>query len=75
MLSVDLVPGEFAAGGVRDVGAGVGVPVDAPSAIGRLCDQDPGALGVCRVPYLGGDDLGEFPDDAQLLVAVEYAGG
>jgi hypothetical protein len=74
MLSVDLVPGEFAAGGVCDVGAGVGVPVDASPAIGRLCDQDPDALGECRVPRLGGDDLGEFPDDAQLLVAVEQRG-
>lgn len=64
MLSVGLVPGEFAAGGVHDVGASVGVPVDAPSAIGRLGDQDPGALGERRVPRLGGDDLGKFPDDA-----------
>jgi hypothetical protein len=44
-----LVPGKFTPGRGGDVGAGVGVAVDAPSTLGGLGDQDPGALGERRV--------------------------
>src|SRR5215217_2946628 len=69
-----LLSSELRASGRCDVGTGVGVPVDAPAALGRLGEKHPGALGQCRVAGGGGNNLGELSDHAQLLVAVKDAG-
>jgi hypothetical protein len=47
------------------------VAVDAPTALRRLGDQHPGAISERRLVGCGDDDLGQFFDDAELLVAVE----
>lgn len=49
--------------------------VDAPAAFGGFGDEDPGAFAERWVFGSGGDDFGQFFDDAELLVAVEDAGG
>jgi hypothetical protein len=67
--------GEFSAGGLGDVGAGVGVSVDAPTAVGGLGDEDPGALHEAGVASGGGDDLGHLLHDTKLLVTVENSDG
>jgi hypothetical protein len=59
-----LLSSELRPSGRCDVGTGVGVPVDAPAAVGRLGDEHPGALGQCPVAGGGGNDLGEFLDHA-----------
>ena len=44
---------------------------DTPSAVRGFGDQDQSTPGERRPP--GGDDAGNSPDTAQLLVAVQYA--
>ena len=51
------------------------MPAYPPPAVRRLGDQYPGPVGDRRVPGLGGHDLGEFPDHAQLLIPVQHASG
>jgi hypothetical protein len=67
-----LLSGELAAGGWDDVRTGVGVPLESPTALGRLRDQHPGALGQLRLAR-GSDDVGQLPDHAELLIAIENA--
>ena len=57
----------------RDVAARVRVAVDPPAAFRRLIDQHPRSIHERRVAGGGGDDVGQLPDDAELLLAVEDA--
>src|SRR6266545_6335988 len=52
----------------------VRVAADAPASLGRLGEQNPGALCERCVASLRRDDGGQFPDDAELLVSVQYSG-
>src|ERR1700730_9742417 len=64
---------EFGARGSGEVGAGVGVTAYPPAALGRLGEQDPGALLELGVSGGSRDDLGKLVDNPELLVAVENA--
>src|SRR6202022_2796289 len=57
------------------VGAGVRVPADAPTPLGRLGEKYPRALGQRWVSGGGRDDVGQLPYNAELLVAIENADG
>ena len=48
--------------------------VDAPSTLGRLREEHPGALGQRRIAPGGGNDVGQFPYDPELLVTIQDAG-
>src|ERR1700682_4234517 len=66
-----LLCSELAASRRDDVGAGVGVSLKSPATLGRLGDEHPSALRQLRIAGGVRDDVGQFPDDAQLLVAIE----
>src|SRR5712692_3898439 len=64
---------KFGAGGRDEVGAGVRMPVDAPTAFGRLSEEDPRALGELRLAGGRRDDVRQFLDNTELLVAIKSA--
>jgi hypothetical protein len=66
--------GDLSAGGRYEFGVGVGVAGQAPSTVGCLAEQYPGPAGQGRVAGSLSDEVGELPDDGELLVAVERAG-
>ncbi len=55
---------------IGDIGAGVRVAADAPTAIGRFRNQDPGASGQALITRGLGDDLGQLLDHAELLLPI-----
>src|ERR1700733_2238787 len=65
--------GDLGAGGCDEFGVGVGVAGQAPPAVGCLGEQYPGPFGEGWVVGGRGDEVGELPDDGELLVAVERA--
>ena len=55
---------------IGDISAGVCVAGDAPTAIGRFRDQDPGASRQALITGGLGDDLGRLLDHAELLLPI-----
>src|ERR1700681_3536565 len=49
--------------------------LEAPTALRRFGDENPGALGQLRVAGGGRHDVGQLSDHAELLVAIEHTDG
>src|SRR5258708_28396360 len=65
------LPGERGSCELREFGVGVRVTGDSPTAFGLLGQELPGALAKTRIAGGRGNDLRQFVDDAELLLAVE----
>jgi hypothetical protein len=81
MTRLDLGGGPVSSAKLRDLGAsrrhqlgvGVSVPVQTPSTLGRLGQENPRPVGQGRIRAGNGYEVGELAHDCQLLVPIQSA--